>query len=174
MPLAATYTTNTEMNSLSEKSTTGFSREMDRKVFLRTAGSVALFGALGISLSSCGVTSSKSDEDPIAGLEIDGDTVRLNLASEELQFLREEGAWRHLTEARMLVVNVDGQLIRAFFDVCPHLGCNDSWRYVNLRLECTCHNSVFSNDGVRVSGPATRNLTEFEVTREGDSVVILR
>lgn len=157
--------------------------DIDRKEFLKTAGSVALFAALGISLSSCGVTDSNSDDNGnnnnnngggVAGIVISGNTITLNLASSDIANLRSAGGWRLINQANTLVVNIDGTLFRAFSSVCPHAGCSDSWQYASNRFRCTCHNSVFENTGALVSGPATRDLTEFGVSRDGDTVVITR
>lgn len=157
----------------------------DRRTFLRTAGSAALFAFLGISLSSCGVTDSGADDNndggngapPTGAIVIQGNTITLNLGASELENLRVAGGWRNISQARTLVVNVDGQLIRAFSAVCPHAGCADNWQYNNNRFVCTCHNSIFENSGQRVSGPANRDLTEFAVQRDAANpniVVITR
>jgi len=163
------------MNKLTEKQPRN---GMDRKQFLRTAGSTALFAFLGISLSSCDVTSSNGDELPENGdngaVIIDGNTVRLNLADDFLSPLRQEGGWMVLGQASVIVVNIDGDLIRAFTDVCPHASCRNNWQYQNERFICTCHNSVFENDGSFVSGPAGRDLPEFSVQREGNNVTITK
>ncbi|AXJ02163.1 Rieske [2Fe-2S] domain-containing protein [Cyclonatronum proteinivorum] len=162
----------------------------DRRTFLRTAGSAALFAFLGISLSSCGVTDSGAGNDdnqngngsgngngtpPPGAIVIEGNTITLNLSFSELENLRLAGGWRNISQARTLVVNVDGSLIRAFSAVCPHAGCADSWQYNNNRFVCTCHNSIFENSGQRVSGPANRNLTEFEVARDpqDENIVVI-
>jgi len=157
-------------------------KDIDRKQFLRTAGSVALFAALGISFSSCNVTDSNNNNNnngnngggSVTGIVISGNTITLNLASSDIANLRTAGGWRLINEANTLVVNIDGTLFRAFSSVCPHAGCSDSWQYASNRFRCTCHNSVFENTGALVSGPATRNLTEFGVSRDGDTVVITR
>ncbi len=153
---------------------------MDRKEFLRTAGSTALFAFLGISLASCDVTSSNDDELPENGnnnneaITIDGNTVRLNLDDDSLSPLRQAGGWMVLGQASVIVVNIDGDLIRAFTDVCPHASCRNNWQYQNQRFICTCHNSVFENDGSFVSGPAGRDLPEFAVQRQGNIVTITK
>lgn len=154
---------------------------MDRKEFLRTAGSTALFAFLGISLASCDVTSSSDDELPAngnngdnGGITIDGNTVRLNLDDDALSSLRQEGGWMVLGQASVIVVNIDGNLIRAFTDVCPHASCRNNWQYQNQRFICTCHNSVFENDGSFVSGPAGRDLPEFAVQRQDNIVTITK
>ena len=149
------------------------SRGIDRKTFLRTAGSVALFAALGIQMKSCDVADSNGDDD-IQGITIDGNTITLNLASDDLSVLNNQNGWMHIAQAGILVVNVDGDLLRAFSDACPHAGCRDSWNFANQRFVCTCHNSIFEKNGSRVSGPATRDLTEWPVQKDGNIVTIIK
>lgn len=157
--------------------------KIDRKQFLRTAGSTALFAFLGINLVSCDVTSSNGDIDEngdngdngdITPIIIDGNTVTLNLDADSLASLRSEGGWMVLSQASVIVVNIDGSLIRAFTDVCPHASCRNNWQYNNERFVCTCHNSVFENDGTFVTGPAGRDLPEFDVVRDGNIVTITK
>lgn len=42
--------------------------------------------------------------------------------------------------------------------VCPHEGCNVSWRDDTSGFYCPCHDSYFAADGERVSGPSRRGL----------------
>lgn len=155
-----------------------------RRDFLKTAGSVALFAALGISLASC--SSQSEDNSNIVGggggggsssangIIIDGNTITLNLSHSSLQGLRTAGGWLLIVDAQTLTVNIDGTLIRAFTSICPHAQCDRNWSYSNNQFICSCHDSRFTNAGVRVSGPAPRNLTEFDVSRDGDTVVIIK
>ncbi|MDI6402493.1 Rieske (2Fe-2S) protein [Balneolaceae bacterium ANBcel3] len=155
---------------------------INRKQFLRTAGSTALFAFLGIHLTGCDVTSSSSSDDrePENGndedsaVSVDGNIVTLNLDADSLSALRSAGGWMLLSQASVIAVNIDGTLIRAFTDVCPHASCRDGWGYSNERLVCSCHNSVFENDGTFVSGPAGRDLPEFSVERKGNVVTITK
>lgn len=154
-------------------------KDIDRKEFLRTAGSVALFATLGIAFKGCDVADSGADDDNgngngSEGIIIDGNTIILNLQDPELENLRSAGGWMLISAANTLVVNIDGDFFRAFSSVCPHAGCADSWQYANSRFRCTCHNSIFENNGTRVSGPATSDLTEFQVARDNDTVTITR
>jgi cytochrome b6-f complex iron-sulfur subunit len=152
-----------------------------RKDFLRTAGSTALFAALGISFGSCtsivdsspgniDVPSDPSDPNP--AIFIDGDRIILNLDAGELEGLRSEGGWLLIRDALTLVVNVDGQNLRAFTSVCTHTGCITSWSFNGSLFICTCHNSRFNTSGEVVQGPANRDLEEFSVVRDGDLVTI--
>ena len=49
----------------------------------------------------------------------------------------------------------------ALYKVCVHLGCLYKWVPVNNRFECPCHGSKYLLNGVRIEGPARRNLDRF-------------
>lgn len=53
----------------------------------------------------------------------------------------------------------DGVL--AIYKVCVHLGCLYKWVPTNERFECPCHGSKYLANGVRLEGPAQRNLDVF-------------
>lgn len=46
---------------------------------------------------------------------------------------------------------------------CTHLGCRLNFQEKDGLLVCPCHHSRFSKDGVRISGPAKKNLPRFQV-----------
>lgn len=52
---------------------------------------------------------------------------------------------------------------------CTHLGCRLNFQEKEGILLCPCHHSRFSKEGVRISGPARKNLPRFQVAtvREG-------
>jgi Rieske Fe-S protein len=47
---------------------------------------------------------------------------------------------------------------RVLSAVCPHEGCDVAWDKSTNRFSCPCHESYFSADGARLSGPARRGL----------------
>jgi cytochrome b6-f complex iron-sulfur subunit len=51
--------------------------------------------------------------------------------------------------------------VKALYKVCVHLGCLYRWIPTSDRFECPCHGSKFLPTGVRVDGPARRNLDVF-------------
>jgi len=46
---------------------------------------------------------------------------------------------------------------------CTHLGCRLNFQDKEGILLCPCHSSRFSKDGIRLSGPAQKNLPRFRV-----------
>jgi cytochrome b6-f complex iron-sulfur subunit len=61
---------------------------------------------------------------------------------------------------------------KAIYMVCTHLGCLYKWVGANHRFECPCHGSKFSHDGFYIEGPAPRSLDSFEITQQGDQVIV--
>lgn len=169
-------------------------KEVSRRDFLRTAGSTALFAALGIGIYGCGNTTdagvdlADNDQDGPGdppstmggiqglteirssneGVTVDGDKITLDLNSESLSKLKDEGQAIWLSDEEVLTVNVDGTVIRSFTAVCTHSGCSDSWSLGGNQLECTCHGSRFNSNGGVVRGPAQSDLPEFTTSREGE------
>jgi cytochrome b6-f complex iron-sulfur subunit len=54
--------------------------------------------------------------------------------------------------------------VKALYKICVHLGCLYKWVPTNNRFECPCHGSKYLTTGVRIGGPARRNLDVFVVT----------
>lgn len=155
--------------------------EFTRLEFLRTAGSAALFAALGISVASCGVTNTNDEGDGdgqsgggggSTGITVNGSIVTIDLGTSTGQPLAPAGGWLLSTQAGILAVNIDGTTIRAFTNVCTHASCDNSWEFSSSVFTCTCHNSKFNTAGEVIQGPATRDLAEFSVSRNGNIVTI--
>jgi len=154
----------------------GLSESFSRRQFLKTAGSAALLATLGIVIPGCKDDSNNviGPDDEGDGIEISGNTIRLNLISPDVARLGDSGGWLLILAAQTLAVNIDGAQIRAFTSICPHASCDRNWNYVSQQFVCTCHGSRFSNAGRLLQGPATRDLTEFAVVRDGNTVTITK
>ncbi|CAN5255419.1 Rieske (2Fe-2S) protein [soil metagenome] len=156
-------------------------KSVTRKDFLRTAGSTALYTALGIGFYGCSSTSTDSfdenEEPPVNGedaiiISDNGNTITIDLSNSSVADLNEQGGWLLIRDANTLVVNVDGEMFRSFTSVCTHQGCSTNWAFSNSLLECTCHGSRFNTNGEVTRGPANRDLEEFSVTREDNLITI--
>lgn len=154
-----------------------------RKDFLRTAGSTALFAALGIGFFGCSTSTDSmngnGDMPPTNGddgitITDGGNTITVDLSASSVSSLNQEGGWLLIRDANTLAVNVDGQNIRAFTSVCTHQGCSTNWTFSDSLFECTCHGSRFNTSGQVARGPANRDLEEFSVSRDNDIVNITK
>lgn len=169
--------------------------QYSRKQFLRTAGSTALFAALGIGLYGCGDNTMDAGLDDSgndqagpgtppasngsikgfttvrtsnAGVTVDGNVITLDLADETLSKLKDDGQAIWLTDEKVLTVNVDGSVIRSFTAVCTHSSCSDAWSLGGGNFICGCHDSRFNSSGGVVKGPAQADLAEY-TTKRGEA-----
>lgn len=156
-------------------------KSVTRKDFLRTAGSTALFTALGIGFYGCSSTSTdaldENGDTPSNGgdaitISDNGNTITIDLSNNSVRELNEQGGWLLIRDANTLVVNADGETIRSFTSVCTHTGCSTNWAFSNSLFECTCHGSRYNISGEVTRGPANRDLEEFSVTREDYVITI--
>ena len=151
-----------------------------RRIFLKNAGSTALFASLGSSFFiSCDDTEEviKPDDNnenstSENGFTLDGNTYTIELNHPSFSVLKSAGGWYLFNEGGMLLVNVGQEVIRAFSNSCPHAGCRSSWKYSNENFTCTCHTSIFTNEGTLVSGPANSDLDSFSTSRDDDTLTV--
>ena len=61
-----------------------------------------------------------------------------------------------LTEHSVFILPGQNNLVLSA--VCPHEGCEVSWRDDENVFSCPCHDSNFTADGSRIYGPAGRGL----------------
>jgi len=166
-----------------------------RAEFLRTATPLAVVAALGIPLSSCGVTDSGDDSDTnvnedndntddsnnndgggnsASAFSVDGNTITIDTSVSGGEALASAGGWLIASEYGFLAINIDGARVRAFSDVCTHASCRNAWQFSNSTFICTCHNSVFNSSGQVVSGPANSPLPEYSASKNGDIIRITK
>nr|WP_321466633.1 ubiquinol-cytochrome c reductase iron-sulfur subunit [uncultured Desulfobulbus sp.] len=53
--------------------------------------------------------------------------------------------------------------------ICTHLGCRVNYQQDHQLIECPCHQSRFTSRGIRISGPAEKNLPSYEVSLKKDA-----
>lgn len=91
-------------------------------------------------------------------------------------FADKRDAWNRIIKVKVGSAWVvrEGDKLRAYSTVCPHLGCAVDYEGDLGKFKCPCHKSVFSTaDGKVEGGPAPRPMDELEV-EEKDGVVALR
>src|SRR5262249_47891019 len=90
-------------------------------------------------------------------------------------FADKRDAWNRIVKVKVGSAWVvrDGDKLRAFSTVCPHLGCAVDFDGDTTKFKCPCHKSVFSTDGKVEDGPAPRPMDELEI-EEKDGVLALR
>jgi nitrite reductase/ring-hydroxylating ferredoxin subunit len=74
-------------------------------------------------------------------------------------------------DAQVLLVRYEGHVFGMSL-VCPHEHAAVRWVEKDHRFQCTKHDSRYQEDGVHISGRATRNLDRFPIRREAADVVL--
>lgn len=71
----------------------------------------------------------------------------------------------------LVIRTADGEF-RAFSALCTHLQCIVAFSAERNRIECPCHQGVYSIDGQNISGPPPRPLDEYVVTINEGAVIV--
>jgi len=79
---------------------------------------------------------------------------------------------RTATNYGVYVVRKKESEVRAFSDVCTHLGCRVTWHPDQKHYISPCHNGHFDIVGNVISGPPPRPLDEFVTKIEGGELFI--
>lgn len=97
---------------------------------------------------------------PLDGIPDDGVPVSLPVVVQD-----PVDGWKRMppTEVGRVWMVRRGDTVRAFSNVCPHLGCGIDYEPDSGRFLCPCHDSYFSADGEVLTGPSPRGMDDFEV-----------
>ena len=68
---------------------------------------------------------------------------------------------------------VDGSVI-ALTGICTHMECNVTYRPVEKRFFCPCHDGWYDDTGKNIAGPPPRPLEVYTVTEEGEKLIIAK
>jgi len=75
-------------------------------------------------------------------------------------------------EAENVVKDSDGSYWIALYQKCVHLGCTVPFRDNCDSFKCPCHGSHYNVTGEFIDGPAPRSLDRFQMSFQGDNVVV--
>lgn len=67
-------------------------------------------------------------------------------------------------ERAALVIRLPDGSFRAYVAVCTHLQCVVAYSSERNRIECRCHDGVYSIEGENISGPPPKPLQPLRVT----------
>jgi cytochrome b6-f complex iron-sulfur subunit len=139
---------------------------MNRRDLIRNiaAGSVTLF-VVPAAITSC----AKDDPDPDVDPNADPDTLSIDLTDDKYSSLLSDGGF-YIEENVIVINNGDGFI--ALSSVCTHNGCRVGYNHADGNLPCPCHGSIFSTTGSVLEGPAETALKKYDVTQEGDNLII--
>ncbi len=77
-----------------------------------------------------------------------------------------------IDEKPVLVIRTTDGELRAFSALCTHLQCIVGYSAERNRIECPCHQGVYSIEGRNLSGPPPRPLQELAVTVNEGAVIV--
>ena len=81
--------------------------------------------------------------------------------------------WRKAVSEKAIYVTKDSQgQLQVLSSICPHLGCTVPWDADRKKFVCACHNSIFSPDGARISGPSLRGMDTLETSVEDGQLLV--
>ncbi len=72
----------------------------------------------------------------------------------------------------LIIACTEERVWRAYDSWCTHQGCEVSVSAYG-GLECPCHISRFTIEGVPTTGPAPRPLVEYKTQLDGDSLLVM-
>jgi len=75
-------------------------------------------------------------------------------------------------DAETFLRDQDGSYWVALYQRCVHLGCTVPFRDDCVSFKCPCHGSHYNVDGEFIDGPAPRSLDRFQMSFNGDQVVV--
>lgn len=64
--------------------------------------------------------------------------------------------------------------LRAFQATCSHLDCTVQYKPDWKLIWCACHNGRYNLDGINISGPPPRPLSEYQVHVKDDEIHVSR
>ena len=144
-----------------------------RRKFLKTACAPVAFSMFGISLiEAC----SKEDDTPRANNlnnqnnssgSTSDNSVTINLENSMFTSLNNVGGWINYSTENMLLLRITSTEIRAFSNVCPHQGSQNSWSYNNSKFRCASHGRSFEDS-------CSGGLTCYTATLQGSTLTVTR
>ncbi|MGQ0736746.1 MAG: ubiquinol-cytochrome c reductase iron-sulfur subunit [Acidobacteriota bacterium] len=74
----------------------------------------------------------------------------------------------------VIVVRTSAGDLRAFSATCTHLTCTVQYRDDLEHIWCACHNGHYDLNGRNIEGPPPRPLDRYDVTVQGDDILVVR
>ncbi len=138
---------------------------MDRKQFLKTCGFGCLGGITAVSLlQSC-------SSSQVLSKEIEGSDILLPINDfKSTEYKKYVIIQNERLKFPICVYRFDATTYSALLMECSHQGAE--LQVFGDKLQCAAHGSEFSNKGTVESGPADRNLRNFPITIDNNTLKI--
>jgi Rieske Fe-S protein len=72
----------------------------------------------------------------------------------------------------VFAVRLAGEKVLVMSAACPHVACKLHWDEKIKEFACPCHASFFTLEGVKISGPAVRNMDKAVFAIKGGTIVV--
>jgi len=159
----------------------GHPAEEDRRDFMKTVGvagvsaglgAVVAVPAIGCLAYPLGHTTVTGGEDFLPAGKLkqleSGEPIKVELYSDK------RDAWNRVVDVKVgsAWLIKEGDEVRAYSTVCPHLGCAVDYDGEAKKFKCPCHTSIFSATGEVEHGPSPRPMDTLEVKTEEDVVAV--
>jgi quinol---cytochrome c reductase iron-sulfur subunit, bacillus type len=157
------------------------SGEDPRRDFLKTIG----IGGIGLGLSAvAGAPAVAYVAYPIFHVTVEGSGGFVKVGKAESfkagqpvkvdLFADKRDAWNRIIKVKVgsAWVMREGDKLRAYSSVCPHLGCAVDFDPDVTKFKCPCHHSVFTLEGKVEGGPAPRPMDELELEEKEGAVLV--
>jgi Rieske Fe-S protein len=133
---------------------------MDRRSFLRDAGTAAAAG-----LAAIGIVSGT-----VAGMPVSPVSPVYETGEEKAYPIPAVDGVQIDRNLDTIVARTGGK-VYVFSLACPHQNTAIKWQADKNRFECPKHKSRYTPDGTFIEGRATRGLDRFDVKKVGNTVV---
>jgi len=98
-------------------------------------------------------------------------TYLVHLAK-DTQFLLSGEDLKGQLDSELVLQDQDGSYWIALYQRCVHLGCTVPFHGECGSFKCPCHGSHYNISGEFIEGPAPRSLDRFQITFEGENIVV--
>jgi Rieske Fe-S protein len=112
------------------------------------------------------ITNNLNNQNNSSGSTSDN-SVTINLENSMFTSLNNVGGWINYSTENMLLLRITSTEIRAFSNVCPHQGSQNSWSYNNSKFRCASHGRSFEDS-------CSGGLTCYTATLQGSTLTVTR
>jgi nitrite reductase/ring-hydroxylating ferredoxin subunit len=127
----------------------------NRRAFFKKVLGVIGFGAVALKSGAAFAKKMAIRLDKVPSLTTAGGSATIKLGGQEILLIRHSASE-----------------LRAVSSLCTHQRCGVKYNPKTAKLNCACHGSVFDLSGKVLTGPATKNLTSFPASLDGERIII--
>jgi len=140
---------------------------MERKDFIKQ---VALGGSILLTAPAFFTSCSKDEDMEPTNNNNSSSKITVDLTSATYAALGTIGGYAYT--GNIIVFRTGETSYMALSKICTHQGCTVTYSYENGNIPCPCHGSLYTTSGTVVRGPATSNLKQYSVSKNGDILTI--